>query len=150
MDPPSLCHKMFIPLTWWHWPFSPHSQETTSPVHIRRWKSHQEISGFSSWKKISGNSLEVWWLRFCALRAEGLGSIPCQGTKVPEAGQCGQNERKEVSGFKLPIFGFRFWRLHSEELTVIPLSCNVYWWGGMKSLLISWKQCGYVPCVCSL
>ena len=37
-------------------------------------------------KKIKiGNSLAVQWLGPCAFTAEGLGSIPGQGTKNPQA-----------------------------------------------------------------
>ena len=32
-----------------------------------------------------GNSLVVHWLGLCALTAEGLGSIPDQGAKIPHA-----------------------------------------------------------------
>ena len=32
-----------------------------------------------------GNSLVVQWLRLHALTAEGRGSIPGQGTKIPQA-----------------------------------------------------------------
>ena len=27
----------------------------------------------------------VWWLGLCAFTAEGLGSVPGQGTKIPQA-----------------------------------------------------------------
>ena len=36
---------------------------------------------------IIGNSLAVQWLGFCTLTAEGLGSIPDLGTKIPQAVQ---------------------------------------------------------------
>ena len=32
----------------------------------------------------------VQWLRLCASNAKGMGSIPVQGTKIPHAAQCGQ------------------------------------------------------------
>ena len=38
-----------------------------------------------------GNSLEVQWLGLRTLNAEGPGSIPDQGTKIPQAVQYGQN-----------------------------------------------------------
>ena len=31
-----------------------------------------------------GNSLVVWWLGFCIFTAEGVGSIPGQGIKIPQ------------------------------------------------------------------
>ena len=34
---------------------------------------------------IWGNSLVVQWLGFCAFTAEGPGSIPGRGTKIPQA-----------------------------------------------------------------
>ena len=36
-------------------------------------------------------SLAVQWLRLCASTAAGTGSTPGQGTKIPPAAQCGQN-----------------------------------------------------------
>ena len=35
--------------------------------------------------KAQGNSLAVQWLGLCAFTAEGLGSIPGQETKIPQA-----------------------------------------------------------------
>ena len=40
----------------------------------------------------SGTFLEVQWLRLCTSTAEGTGSIPGQGTKIPQAEQHGQNK----------------------------------------------------------
>ena len=37
------------------------------------------------------NSLVVQWLGLCIFTAEGLGSVPGQGNKIPQAMQCGQN-----------------------------------------------------------
>ena len=58
-----------------------------------------------------GNSLAVQWLGLCALTAEGLGSIPGWGTKIPHAAQRDQKKRrkkKKTMLFKLlhnrPIF----------------------------------------------
>ena len=41
-----------------------------------------------------GNFLAVQWLGLHALTAEGLGSIPGRGTKIPHAAQCGQKKIK--------------------------------------------------------
>ena len=41
-----------------------------------------------------GNSLVVQGLGLCAFTAEGLGSIPDLGTKIPEAAWHGQNKTK--------------------------------------------------------
>ena len=44
----------------------------------------------------SGNSLVVQWLRLHAFIAEGVGSIPGWGTKIPEATWCGQKKGNEI------------------------------------------------------
>ena len=41
----------------------------------------------------TGNSLEVQWLGLSAFIAEDLGSIPGQGTKIPQALQYGQKKK---------------------------------------------------------
>ena len=46
---------------------------------------------FSGWE----NFLVVQWLGLHALIAEDQGSIPDQGTKIPQAVQCGQNNNKK-------------------------------------------------------
>ena len=43
-----------------------------------------------------GNSLAVQWLGLCAFTAKGLGSIPGQGTKIPQATRCGQKNPKKT------------------------------------------------------
>ena len=45
--------------------------------------------------EIQGNSLAIQWLRLCTLTAEGLGSIPGQGTKIPQAMRHGQKKKKK-------------------------------------------------------
>ena len=42
-----------------------------------------------------GSSLVVQWLGLCALTAEGPGSIPGQGTKIPQAAWHSQNKKKK-------------------------------------------------------
>ena len=44
-----------------------------------------------------GNSLVVQWLELQALTAEGLGSIPGRGTKIPQAVWHGQKKKKKNS-----------------------------------------------------
>ena len=40
----------------------------------------------------------AYWLKLCASKAGGTGSIPGQGTKIPHALQCGQKiENKQTS-----------------------------------------------------
>ena len=49
-------------------------------------------------KHLRGNSLEIQWLGFCASTAGGPGSmIPGRGTKIPQAAQCSQKEKKKLS-----------------------------------------------------
>ena len=47
-------------------------------------------------KKIinEGNSLAVQWLGLCALTAKDWGSIPVQGTKIPQSVQHSQKKKK--------------------------------------------------------
>ena len=40
-------------------------------------------------------SLAVQWLRFGAFIARGLGSVPGQGTKIPQASLCSQKKKKK-------------------------------------------------------
>ena len=61
---------------------------------------------------VTGNSLAVQWLGLCTLTAEGpgegLGSIPGQGTKIPQAAWHGQKtkeggqkkKRKQTYGYQ--------------------------------------------------
>ena len=44
--------------------------------------------------KISGNSLVVKWLGLRAFTAKGQGSIPGQGTKIPQAVWCSQKTKQ--------------------------------------------------------
>ena len=37
----------------------------------------------------------VQWLGFCASTAEGMSSIPGQGTKIPQATQCSQKKKRK-------------------------------------------------------
>ena len=51
------------------------------------------------------NSLAVQWLGLSAFTAEDLGSIPGWGTKIPQAVQCGQKEKKVSLTFpELSVF----------------------------------------------
>ena len=43
-----------------------------------------------------GNSLVVQWLGLCAFTAEGAGSIPGWGTKIPQATRCAVKKKKKV------------------------------------------------------
>ena len=51
-----------------------------------------------------GTSLEVQWLKLCASNAEGVGSIPGRGTKIPHATYHGQEKEKlNFNKFSLSI-----------------------------------------------
>ena len=74
-----------------------------------------------------GNSLAVKWLEFCAITAEGLGSIPGQGTKIPQASWHGQKkQKKQVQRNKQILFKIKMlWYLtfyQSESRSVMPNS----------------------------
>ena len=44
---------------------------------------------------MSGNSLAFQWLGLRALMAEGPGSTPGRGTKIPQAAWCDQKQKKK-------------------------------------------------------
>ena len=45
---------------------------------------------------VTGNSLAVQWLGLGTFTAVGLGSIPSQGTQVPQAAQYGKKNKNVV------------------------------------------------------
>ena len=61
------------------------------------WKvSHNirfQINRFYYWKWWHQTSLVIQWLRLCTFTAEGTGSIPGPGTKIPQAVWCGQGKK---------------------------------------------------------
>ena len=59
---------------------------------------------------ICGTSLAVQWLRVCASNAQGGGSIPGLGIKIPHAAQCSQRKRKST-------------RMYSQSLTLCQSGC---------------------------
>ena len=59
-----------------------------------------------------GTSLAVQWLEVFPFTAEGVGSIPGQGTKIPQAAHAAKKKKKKVSGILLlahlwPVHGFQ-------------------------------------------
>ena len=54
----------------------------------------------------TGNSLAVQWLGLRAPTAEGVGLIPGQGTKIPQATRRGQKKKKKKK--RSTIHGIRF------------------------------------------
>ena len=61
--------------------------------------SKEEISLLK--KHPLGNSLAVQWLGLQPLTAQGLGSIPGWGTKIPQATRCGQKQQQQKHLLKL-------------------------------------------------
>ena len=52
-------------------------------------------SGSSCIEKMTpGTSQAVQWLRLCAPKAEGTGSVPGQGNKILHAMQCGLKKKR--------------------------------------------------------
>ena len=48
-----------------------------------------------------GTSLAVQWLRFCTSTAEGVGSIPGQGSKILHVSQHGKKKKKMLQDVKV-------------------------------------------------
>ena len=47
-------------------------------------------------KQLQENSLVVQWLGLCTLNAKILGSVPDQGTKIPQAVKCSRGKKKKL------------------------------------------------------
>ena len=55
-----------------------------------------------------GNSLVVQWLGLGAFTAEGLGSTPGWGTKIPQAARCNEkNKNKKIFLIKFNLIRFK-------------------------------------------
>lgn len=48
--------------------------------------------------RIAGYFLGVQWLGLGAFTSEGLGSIPCRGTKIPQAMRLSQKQNQTKKG----------------------------------------------------
>ena len=70
-----------------------------------------------------GNSLVVQWLGLCTLTAKGIGSVPCWGTKIPQAMHHKQKKKKEKK------------KGHGSK--------------GLQNLLSLYKYTLKFPCICS-
>ena len=73
-----------------------------------------------------GNSLLVQWLGLNALTAEGLGSIPSQGTKIPQATWHKQRKRKYHCGIYCPLSPCRVCKFKGDMSS--PLHCHKLGW----------------------
>ena len=71
-----------------HVPFLPLFTLVPSPIST--------VQKLSYLKDYVRNSLVVQWLGLHAFTAEGPGSIPSQGTKIPQARQHGQKKKKNA------------------------------------------------------
>ena len=53
--------------------------------------------------------LEVQWLRLDAPNAEGMCSIPSQGTKIPHAAQCGKKKKVANTTVSVPSIVYYYY-----------------------------------------
>ena len=65
-------------------------------------KTHNEEKKIQLKPNKTGNSLAVQWLELQALTAEGLGSIPGWGTKIPQAMWHSQRTKNKNKQTKKP------------------------------------------------
>ena len=74
-------------------------RKITGSSESNRWKTFSSLEtletmeDFDFKKKDLGNSLAVEWLGLHAFTAEGVGSIPGWGIRIPQATQRGQKEK---------------------------------------------------------
>ena len=69
-----------------------------------------------------GTSLAVQWLEVFPFTAEGVGSIPGQGTKIPQAAHVAKKKKKKsVGSCYLPTYGlYMAFRAETSELPAMP------------------------------
>ena len=73
-----------------------------------------------------GNSLVVQWLGLCTFTAEGVGSVPGWGTKIPQAVRRGQKEKKKK--FRLMfVDGSKQSGVKMRLLSVLQLKSETNW-----------------------
>ena len=86
-----------------------------------------------------GTSQVVQWLRLHASTAEGLGSIPGQGTKIPHAVWYGQKETLKDVGGGLPLAA-----VANAFLIVGYPDCRNGGWTETNSLLTTDKSAAFL------
>ena len=86
-----------------------------------------------------GTFLVVQWLRLHASTAEGLGSIPGQGTKIPHAVWYGQKKNMKHVGGGLPLAA-----VANTFLIVGYPDCRNGGWTETNSLLITEKSAAFL------
>ena len=106
----------------------------------REYSTRFRILEYFSWRRLkdqllnpvilkmkTGNSLEVQWLGLHTFTAEGVGSIPGQGTKILQAAWCGQkiknqnNKDEDSDGRTTSMFyvvNFNIFPFHFHFLSV--------------------------------
>ena len=79
---------------------------STTPMlgEMGKWQAGQRsTSRLSREAGVSGTSLEVQWLGLSSFTAEGTGSVPAWGTKIPHAMPCGQKKKNRLGFLFLQI-----------------------------------------------
>ena len=83
---PNVAHYLILPIEF-HW-------NAVMPIHwfiaYGCFDAKTELSSCSRNSTAQGNSLAIQWLGLHTLTAEGPGSIPGRGTKIPQAAWRGQ------------------------------------------------------------
>ena len=78
-------------------------------------------------RKVLGTFLVVQWLRLHASNARGTGSIPGQGTKIPQAVQCHQKKKKDPStSLQITQFRFFLWLSNTPLYICATSSLSIY------------------------
>ena len=77
----------------WVWANSGRWWRTGKPAAVHR-VTELDTTEWLNNNSFFGNSLVVQWLGLHAFTAEGLGSIPCWGTKIPQAVWCSQKKKR--------------------------------------------------------
>ena len=88
-------------------------------------------------------SLRVQWLGLCGFTAVGLGLIPGQGTKIPQAMQCTQGKRIKKKKKKLLLILNQASKTNTVKYYChfMVLSFNQIW-DGIMVPLFSWSKAG--------
>ena len=94
----------------------------------------------------SENSLEVQWLELCALTTEGVGSIPGQGTKIPQAAWPGQKKKKKKKNFLVSNNLCGWEKSHGARVSEFPSNSTKNTFEGGKSTALGGERGRQRPC----